>query len=105
MNAEIHAALPDGSLIKGVEVLRLAYGAVGLGWLLRPTAWAALRPIFDAGYLAFARHRRTISLIAKPLIGGIRELRAQQTAKRMRRCADGACAGDAKHEPASRSAS
>jgi len=40
MNAEIHARRADGQVICGVQVLRLAYEAVGLGWVLRPTAWA-----------------------------------------------------------------
>jgi predicted DCC family thiol-disulfide oxidoreductase YuxK len=64
MNAEIHALRADGAMVRGVEVLRLAYAAVGLGWLLRPTGWAPLRPLFDAGYRVFARHRLAISRAA-----------------------------------------
>ncbi|HJW10589.1 MAG TPA: DUF393 domain-containing protein [Albitalea sp.] len=64
MNAEIHAQRADGVMLRGVEVLRLAYAAVGLGWLLRPTGWAPLRPLFDAGYRVFARHRLAISRAA-----------------------------------------
>ncbi len=29
----IHAVLPDGSTIKGVEVFRAVYSAIGLGWV------------------------------------------------------------------------
>src|SRR6266700_6340460 len=39
MNAQIHAKRPDGSMLIGVEVLRLAYDAVGLGWLLQASSW------------------------------------------------------------------
>ena len=90
MNAQIHAVRPDGSLIFGVEVLRLAYQAVGLGWLLAPTGWAPMRPFFDAGYRVFARHRQTLSRLAAPLISAVRSQRAHRTAARMQACAGGA---------------
>ena len=91
MNASIHAVRADGSVITGVEVLRLAYLAVGLGWLLAPTGWAPLKPAFEAGYLVFARHRRTLSRLAAPLIVAVRNRRARHMASRMQACADGAC--------------
>lgn len=55
--ARIHGVLPDGTLIEGVEVFRRLYAAVGLGWLVAPTRWPILRPIFDALYRVFARNR------------------------------------------------
>ncbi len=55
--ARIHGVLPDGTLIEGVEVFRRAYAAVGLGWLLAPTAWPGLRRVADAAYRWFARNR------------------------------------------------
>ena len=55
--ARIHGVLPDGTLVEGVEVFRRVYAAVGLGWLVRPTGWPVLRPIFDAAYRWFARNR------------------------------------------------
>ena len=55
--ARIHGVLPDGSLVEGVEVFRCAYAAVGLGWLVAPTRWPLLRPLFDAAYRWFARNR------------------------------------------------
>lgn len=55
--ARIHGVLPDGRVIEGMEVFRRAYSAVGLGWLLAPTAWPGLRPLFDALYRVFARNR------------------------------------------------
>jgi predicted DCC family thiol-disulfide oxidoreductase YuxK len=53
----IHGVLPDGSLVTGLEAFRRAYGAVGMGWLLAPTGWPLIRPIADAAYRLFARHR------------------------------------------------
>jgi predicted DCC family thiol-disulfide oxidoreductase YuxK len=54
---EIHGILPSGAVVRGMEVFRRAYAAVGLGWLLAPTAWPLLRPLFDRGYRWFARNR------------------------------------------------
>ncbi len=62
----IHGMLPDGGLVKGVEVFRRAYGEVGLGWLLAPTGWPILRPIFDRFYIVFARNRKRISKLFGP---------------------------------------
>jgi predicted DCC family thiol-disulfide oxidoreductase YuxK len=53
----IHGVLPDGTMVTGMAVFRRAYGAVGLGWLLAPTAWPGLRPLFDRAYRWFARNR------------------------------------------------
>jgi predicted DCC family thiol-disulfide oxidoreductase YuxK len=55
--ARIHGVLPDGTLVEGVEVFRRVYAAVGLGWLVAPTGWPLLRPVFDAAYRWFARNR------------------------------------------------
>lgn len=57
----MHAVLPDGRVIVGVEVFRRAYALVGLGWLLRWTAWPLLRPVADFGYRIFARVRPRFS--------------------------------------------
>lgn len=91
MDAEIHGRCADGRMLRGVEVLRLAYDAAGIGWALAPTGWGPLRPLFDAGYRVFARHRRPISRAAAPLIAAIRAARARRQASRMRDCRDGAC--------------
>jgi len=76
-----------------VPVLRLAYDAAGIGWVLRPTGWPMLRPLFDAGYRVFARHRQSISRVAAPLIDAIRAQRARRMNERMRQCASGAGEG------------
>ncbi len=88
MNGLIHAQRPDGSLVIGVEVFRLAYGAVGLGHLTAPTAWPVLKPAVDAAYAVFARHRHTISRVAAPLIT---HLAAQRAARRTQQCVTGTC--------------
>jgi predicted DCC family thiol-disulfide oxidoreductase YuxK len=55
--ARIHAVLPDGRVIEGMEVFRRAYGAVGLGWLLAASGWPGIGRLFDAAYRSFARNR------------------------------------------------
>lgn len=55
--AEIHGRLPDGRWIKGVEVFRQLYDAVGFGPLVRVTRWAGIEQVLDAAYAAFARRR------------------------------------------------
>lgn len=88
MNALIHAVRPDGTLVVGVEVFRLAYGAVGLGRWAAPTGWPLVKPLVDAAYALFARHRYLASRWAMPLITRIAAARA---AKRARQCANGVC--------------
>jgi predicted DCC family thiol-disulfide oxidoreductase YuxK len=88
MNALIHAVRPDGTLVVGVEVFRLAYGAVGLGRWAAPTGWPLLKPLVDALYALFARHRYLASRYAMPLLTRIAAARA---AKRAKACAAGTC--------------
>ena len=91
LDAAIHALRPDGSVVRGMVVLRLAYAAAGLGWLLRPSAAAPLRPVFDSAYRVFARHRKPISRALAPLIGALRERRARRALADMERCAGAEC--------------
>jgi predicted DCC family thiol-disulfide oxidoreductase YuxK len=88
MNGLIHAVRPDGSLVIGTEVFRLAYGAVGLGHLAAPTGWPLLRSAFDAAYKVFARNRYGISSAVGPLLTRIAALRAN---RRSQACAQGVC--------------
>ena len=55
--ARMHAVLPDGSLIDGVEVFRRAYDAVGLGWILWFYRLPVLRQLTDTLYSIFAKYR------------------------------------------------
>jgi len=59
----IHGVFPDGRIVEKVEVFRQAYRAVGLGWVLAPTAWPGLRWVADRGYEWFARNRLAIGKI------------------------------------------
>ncbi len=53
----IHAVLPDGRALKSMDAVRIAFGAVGLGWMLAPTRWLILRWIADATYWLFSHYR------------------------------------------------
>ena len=96
LDAQIHAHCADGTVLRGMEALRLAYAAVGLGWVLWPTGLAPLRALADFAYGRFARHRRKISGFAVPLIEAIATHRARRGAQRLAACRDGACATPAR---------
>ena len=57
MLEKIHARLPDGSLIQGVEVFRQIYSILGFERLVRWTRLPGVRGALDAGYRLFARNR------------------------------------------------
>lgn len=66
----MHGVTHDGEIVVGMGVFRQAYQAVGWGWLLAPTAWPLLRPLFDAFYRWFAKRRLTISKAVGGCVGG-----------------------------------
>lgn len=84
----IHGLRPDGSLLVGAQVLRLAYEAVGLGAWVAPLAVPGLQPLGERVYVAFARNRYGISRLLGP---AIRQLAAYRAVRRASACADGAC--------------
>ncbi len=88
MGALLHGQRADGTLVIGAETIRLAYRAVGLGYLAAPTDLPGLRPLFDAAYAVFARNRYGISALFGPVIERVAAARA---AKRMQACKDGQC--------------
>jgi predicted DCC family thiol-disulfide oxidoreductase YuxK len=55
--AEIHGRLPDGHWVRGVEVFRHLYAAVGYRRLVAVTRWPILRQGLEWGYRLFARNR------------------------------------------------
>lgn len=61
IDARIHAVGPDGRVLTSMEVFREAYRRVGKGWLIAPTGWPVLRPVFDALYRWFARNRHRLT--------------------------------------------
>lgn len=103
MNGLLHAVRADGQLVVGVEVFRLAYGAVGLGHWTAATGWPVLKPAFDAAYAVFARHRYGFSAAFMPLLQRVRAYRAakrsadtdaaaRQAAAATSTCSQGQCA-------------
>lgn len=66
LEREIHSIRPDGRILRGMEVIRAAYQEIGLGWLVKPTGWPLLRPLFDRLYAWIARNRTRISNFLKP---------------------------------------
>ena len=72
LGAAIHAIRADGTIVRGVEVLRLAYVAGRLGWVVRATGWPLVAPVADAAYRLFARHRHAISRVLAPAIRALR---------------------------------
>ena len=65
----IHARLPDGTIVEGVEVFRRLYAAVGFGPLVALTRLPGVAQVLDLGYRWFAKNRLRLT----------------------GRCADGAC--------------
>ena len=55
--ATIHARLPDGTLITGVEVFRQLYGRVGLKSLMPLTRIPGIKQGLDVAYEKFAKNR------------------------------------------------
>ena len=55
--AEIHARLPDGAWIRGVEVFRRIYSALGWGTVVRLTRLPVVSNLLDGAYRLFARNR------------------------------------------------
>jgi predicted DCC family thiol-disulfide oxidoreductase YuxK len=61
LERQIHAIMPDGTVISRMDVIRAAYRAIGLGWITGPTGWPILRPLFDCLYGLVAQYRQSIS--------------------------------------------
>ncbi|QDT41859.1 hypothetical protein Pan241w_19270 [Gimesia alba] len=54
---EIHARLPDGTWVTGVEVFRRLYSAIGCRWLVLPTRLPGISHFLDLTYRVFAKNR------------------------------------------------
>ena len=92
----IHGRTADGRLVVGVEALRLAYAAVGLGWIAAPTAWPLLRGASERAYRWVARHRYALPRWLGLAAAGLRPSeaatrRAAEAAARRARCTDSTC--------------
>lgn len=53
----VHGLLPDGRLVRGLEVFRRAYAISAKGWLIAFTGWPIVKPLFDFLYDLVAKHR------------------------------------------------
>lgn len=53
----IHAVLPDGSVVKNVEVFRRVYEILGMGWIYTATRWPLIGPLVDWLYERWAGWR------------------------------------------------
>lgn len=57
VHARLHGVRADGTVIEGMDAIRAAWSAAGLGWVMAPTGWPVLRWFADLGYVVFARYR------------------------------------------------
>ena len=89
MQRLIHAVRPDGTLVVGVEVFRLAYGAVGWGLLFAPTALPGVSTLAERAYAIFARNRYQVSALLRPLL--VRMAAAQAARRTAGACASNVC--------------
>jgi predicted DCC family thiol-disulfide oxidoreductase YuxK len=55
--AQMHGRLPDGTWIRGVEVFRRLYTAVGFGPLVFLSRLPVIAQAMDLGYVLFAKNR------------------------------------------------
>jgi predicted DCC family thiol-disulfide oxidoreductase YuxK len=55
--SRIHAVLPDGRVIKNVEVFRQVYQVLGIGWIYAATGWPVIGPLVDNLYDFWADRR------------------------------------------------
>jgi predicted DCC family thiol-disulfide oxidoreductase YuxK len=57
----IHAVLPDGTIVKNVEVFRRVYEILGMGWIYAVTKLPIIGAIVDALYGTWADWRLTLT--------------------------------------------
>jgi len=62
----LHGIMPDGVVLKGMDAVREAYRAVGLGWIVAPTRFPGLKALSDFLYRSFAKHRIALGRLLQP---------------------------------------
>jgi len=72
----IHGILPDGTIIRNVEVFRRVYQILGMGWIYAPTQWPLIAPVADALYGIWAAWR--LPLTGRPSLQRILDGRRQR---------------------------
>jgi predicted DCC family thiol-disulfide oxidoreductase YuxK len=55
--AQMHGRLPDGTWLRGVEVFRRLYHAIGCRWLVGISRLPLISQMMDASYWVFAKNR------------------------------------------------
>jgi predicted DCC family thiol-disulfide oxidoreductase YuxK len=70
--ASMHAVLPDGSVVRGVDVFARLYRAIGWRWLAAVLEFRPTRPLFDLGYRLFAKLRPMLSKLDRSAACGDR---------------------------------
>lgn len=53
----LHLQGPNGEWWVAMDATRIIYREIGLGWLMAPTGWPVLKPLFDGLYAGFAKVR------------------------------------------------
>lgn len=87
----MHGLRADGQVIRGVEVFRLAYAAVGLPAISRALSLPLLSPLSEALYPWIARHRHQFPLWISRVIFGRALRRAAEHATRQAHCSSETC--------------
>ncbi len=83
----IHAVLPDGTVVKNVEVFRRIYAVLGMGWVYAATKLPVIGAFVDRLYELWADRR--LALTGRPDLATIMAARQQRQS-----CAvEGRCEG------------
>ena len=72
----IHAVLPDGTVIEGIDVFRRVYEALGMGWVYAATRWPVVGAIANKIYDLWAKLR--LAATGRPDLDTIIAVRQQR---------------------------
>lgn len=61
LQGKMHAITPGGEVVRGMDAIRLAYEAVGRGWMLGWTKLPVVSKVSDKCYAWFARNRHSLT--------------------------------------------
>ena len=73
---KLHAVLPDGRVVRGVEVFRQTYEAIGLGWVFAATSLPVIGQVADYVYDIWAENR--LRLTGRTAVAEILKQRAAE---------------------------
>ncbi|MGK7911642.1 MAG: thiol-disulfide oxidoreductase DCC family protein [Synechococcus sp.] len=80
----IHAVKSDGAIIRGVDVFRQVYDALGIGWIYAATRWPVVGPLVDKLYELWADRR--LAVTGRPNLNEIVRMRQQAIDECSDRC-------------------